>query len=424
MKKVIVLFLVIIPLSCFSQLAITGKVQNSVTHQPVGYASIFLSNTSIGSKTDDNGKFILKNVQPGKYEIIVSVLGYETYANSITINSDSLRLQDILIVPKTLQLVGVVIKANRDENREDYLASFKEEFIGKSPLAADCKILNPEILDFDYDKATKTLNVTAPDFLEIDNPSLGYHIKYLLHDFQLVHKGDTNQYLRFQGWVLFENMKGSASKQHVWQKQRLMDYEGSPLQFLRDITTPQGNATFPKFFQDGFWVMRLVTYANPERPSDSVIWVKINYFKKSEDRAHKDSLNKWKSIAALPKILKKLYPDTLSAADFVKPTDQEGIYALGLTSKSYSLFINYQKDRLRNYHGQALKLSVQPINNLGYPSNTENTVVSFNSPYAFFDGNGQVLEMSITRMAFSGLWARRRVADLLPTDYVPMIKKK
>jgi hypothetical protein len=423
MKKIIILVLVIIPLSCFAQLTITGRVQNILNHQSVAYASVFLSNSSVGTKTDDNGKFILEKVQPGKYEIIVSVVGYETYTLSITINNDNLNLQDILIHPKTLQLKGVVIKSNRDENREDYLTWFKEEFIGKSELAADCKISNPEILDFDYNKATKTLNATAPDFLEIDNPSLGYHIKYLLHDFELAHKGDTNQTIRFRGWVLFEEMKGSVSIKNAWQKQRLMDYEGSPLHFLRAITTPQGDAAFPQFFQDGFWVMRLVTYANPERPSDSLIHVKINYFKKSEDPAHRDSLNKWKKIAGMPKILKKLYPDTLSTTDFVKPTNQEGIYALGLSRKNYSLFINYQKDRLKHYRGGALKLSVQSIDNLGSPKNTDNTLVGFNNPYVFFDRNGQVLDISISSMAFSGVWARRRVADLLPTDYVPVVKK-
>ncbi len=416
MKRIILLFLFIIPLNCFSQFRITGKVLNILDHKPIGNVNVFLSNSSIGSKTSDEGEFSLQNVKPGKYDIIVSIIGYETLRENVIVNAD-VKLPDILIAQKTKQLSEVRIKSKNDENREDYLTWFKDEFLGRSTLASDCKILNPEILDLNYDEQTKTLTVSSPDFLEIDNPSLGYHLKYLLNDFKLVHKGDSLEMVHFDGWALFKEMSGSASTKRAWQRRRFADYEGSPMHFLRTLTIPQWTNEFPKFFQEGFWVMRLVTFSNPARPGDSVIRAKINYFKENEIPGHRDSLAKWKKIAAMPTILKKLYNDNLNTGEFVKRTDQKGIYALGLNRPSYSLFINYQKDRLKKAKNGKIDLSVQPIDNLASPKNTENTLVGFNNPFAFFDKNGQVF--NVNSLEFSGVWARRRIADLLPTDYVP-----
>src|ERR1700743_1944990 len=224
MKKITLLFLTIIPLSCFAQFRITGKVLNILDHKPVDNVNVFLSNSSVGSKTNNEGEFSLQNVKPGKYDVIVSIIGYETLKENVIVSAD-IKLADILIAQKTTQLHEVRIKPRNDENREDYLTWFKDEFLGRSALASDCKILNPEILDLNYDKETKTLTVSSPDFLEIDNPSLGYHLKYLLNDFKLVHKGDSIETVHFDGWALFKEMSGSASTKRAWQRRRFADYE-------------------------------------------------------------------------------------------------------------------------------------------------------------------------------------------------------
>jgi hypothetical protein len=419
MRKLIYFLFILMPFQGFSQFAISGRVINKANNQPVGFASVFLANSSIGTKTNENGYFNLQNISPGKYDLLASSIGFETIIQSITINSTDFTLPDIFINPKNKVLSEVVIRSNSESEKLNYLAWFKEEFLGKSILASECKILNPDILDLDYDKTSKTLTVSASDFVEIENYALGYKIKYLLKDFELTDKGEPTEKIHYEGSALFEKMKGSPSQNKRWQKNRQQDYEGSPMHFLRSLVNdPVGNSVLPQFFREGFWVMRLVTYFNPLRPSDSIIRAKINYFKKSsfEVPGRKDSILFWSKKENLPKTLQKLIPEALRKEEIVKITDQRGIYALGLTRQNYSLFINYNKYRTHKFKNGQLRLDVQPIHNLSEVQNTENTLVSFNEPYAFFDRNGRIINFNA--VTFQGVWGRRRMADFLPLDYI------
>ncbi len=412
--KTLALFIILLPLGCFAQFTVSGRVLNQADKKPVSNASVFLSNSSVGNKTADDGAFKLNNAKPGKYDLIISFVGFETYRQTITINDKDITLADIEISPRPILLSEVKIKPQTDAERYQYYDWFKDEFLGTSALAGECKILNPEILDLDYDKATSTLTASSTGFLEIENSALGYKIKYLLTDFTLSNKGGITEKVHYEGSALFEKMKGSPSRERHWQKQRQQDYEGSPMQFLRLLNTDP-----PQFFEDGFWVLRFARYPNPQRPNDSLIQAKINFYKKvkSGGAARQDSLSWWTKIAKLPKTLDKLMPEQLQKDDFVKPTDQKGLFALGLTRDIYSLYINYDKYRAKKLHNGHYELHVPPFDNLSAPQNTDNTLVSFNTPYAIFDRNGGIV--NVNSLTFQGVWARRRVAELLPIDYEP-----
>ena len=41
---------------------ITGVVQDSVTHEPLPFSSVFLANTTLGATTNENGAFTLERV--------------------------------------------------------------------------------------------------------------------------------------------------------------------------------------------------------------------------------------------------------------------------------------------------------------------------------------------------------------------------
>jgi TonB-dependent SusC/RagA subfamily outer membrane receptor len=422
MLKNIILFIILMPLGCFAQFTVTGRILNQSDTKPVANASVFLSNTSIGSKTNGDGAFTLQNVKPGKYDLIISIIGFETYRQSITVNNSNITLPAILILSKTILLNEVKIRPYNDPDRDEYYEWFKDEFLGTSALADECKILNPGIINLDYDKKTSTLTASAPDFLEIENKALGYKIKYLLADFKLSNKDGLTEKVHYEGSALFEEMKGGPVQQRRWKKSRQEVYEGSPMHFLRSVFNSSPEESYdatilPLFFREGFWVLRLARYPNPQRPADSLIQAKINFFKKlrSGGADRQDSLAWWNKKAKLPKTIDKLLPDPLQKGEFVKPTDQKGLLALGLTRDIYSLYINYDK---YNFHNGHYEVNIQPISNLSAPQNTKNTLVSFNTPYALFDGNGGLVNPN--SLTFSGVWGRMRVAELLPLDYEPL----
>lgn len=389
------------PLS--AQTVVTGRVINHNDKRPIANASIFLSNTTIGIESANDGSFILKNIKAGKYQIIVSVVGFRTYNGNINASDNLIDLHDIELVPEIKALKEVSIRYKADPDRELYLKWFKEQFLGTSELTLDCVLINPEVLNFEYDKSKCILTASSYDFLKIENKGLGYRLKYLVKDFSYCTKQETKQDIHYQGFVLFEEMKGTIGLEKRWKKRREDVYEGSEMDFLRSLVSNRMD-------EEGFRVLQWAIYQNPERPPDSVINSKILAFKKLKavgSKRYSDSLRFWEKKKDLKKVLETLMDYPLSEEEIVKLTDQKDLFALGCDMDN--LHITYNRDRQFPKKGM--------IYHLDDLSNTTTTILYFKQPYTFFDKNGTVA--NVGDVALSGAWAKKRVAELLPYDYEP-----
>src|ERR1700760_645816 len=100
MLKRLIFFLIFLPVTAVAQYRISGKILDSATRKPVADASVFLSNASVGTKTNNDGTFTITNVRSGQYDLIVSILGYATYKQSVMANKD-LDLPAIYITQQT-----------------------------------------------------------------------------------------------------------------------------------------------------------------------------------------------------------------------------------------------------------------------------------------------------------------------------------
>ncbi|RYU90575.1 carboxypeptidase-like regulatory domain-containing protein [Mucilaginibacter terrigena] len=362
--KRFLLMLLFTPFACFAQISISGKIINGTDKSPVADASVFLSNATVGNKSAGDGTFILRNVKPGQYELVVTVIGYETYRQAVLAAGGSISLPDIKLIPKTLVLKEVNIMP--DPNWERNYDAFKQEFLGTSSIALKCVILNPGMVDLEYDKSTRTLTGSSYDFLEIDNKALGYHIKYLLTKF--LKDGKINL-VYYEGSALFQEMKGSAKEKARWKKNRKQVYEGSSMQFLRAIV---GN-NMPNY---GFKVLRLIRKPNPA-------YTGLN-----------------------DKYIQTLVNVPLEVTDFTKLTDNRGIFALKFPD---CLYVMYTKKRDDDRYNSTYR----PLNMPNYLT----TILSFVEPYTLFDTNGVIINPAA--VTFEGNWGKSRVAEMLPVDYTP-----
>jgi hypothetical protein len=394
-------FLFLLPLATLAQSTISGRILNQADKKPLSNASVFFNNTTAGSKTSGDGIFTLGPLKTGKYEMVVSSIGFETYHQTITIDNIDIKLPDIELLPKTISLSEVKIKPKIDLNWDRNYALFKKEFLGTSDLAEDCKILNPELLDLEYNDTTKILTSSSYDFLEIENPDLGYKIKYLLTSFI---KNFKSGKIHYEGSFSFENLKGTTSMDARWRKKRDETYKGSEMHFLRSA---QSN----RIEEEGFRTLQLATYQNPQRPPDSLINAKIKFFKsinlKSGNKISRDSLAFWVAKSQMPKLVNTLMDYPLSQNDIIFSAQQPGIYALGCDNDN--LLITYNKNHHFPKKGS--------VDNLDDPYNRSTTLVSFKKPFVFFDNNGAIIEPG--SIAVNGAWLKNRVAELLPLDYEP-----
>ncbi|MDP9081393.1 MAG: carboxypeptidase regulatory-like domain-containing protein [Bacteroidota bacterium] len=392
--------LVLATLCCCAQFSIKGHIISQADTKPVANASVFLSNATIGDHTTAGGIFNLTGVKPGKYQLVISIVGFDTYMQPVTVSNGDVDLQTITIYPKSIGLAEVKITGTKgtDPERPRYMAQFTGEFLGNSDIAKECRILNPELIDFNYDAANNILKASSVDFLVIQNDALGYRIKYMLKDFTLNYAEDGTHTFNYSGSVFFEAMKGSPAEQQQWQRRRQEIYEGSQTHFFQSLIA----GTIDRY---GFRVLRLP--ANPMRPADSVVQEKIRSFGAfKNDKAFRDSLKYWSKKAALPKTSDKLNPKPLQREDILKGPNKQGLYALLFNGDA--LFISYNK-----YH----HFNRSAPGKLSDPDNKDNTLVSFDHDRLLFDKNGSFINPS--GLTFDGVWMRGRLATLLPVDYEP-----
>lgn len=128
------LILLFIPLSVLGQ-ARTGTIQGTVLSggQPVTGANVALEKIQKGAATDEKGKFIIKNIEAGTYNIIVSAVGYAQHNQEVTVQSAEEVHLDIELTAKTEELGEVVVTG-----------TMRETYVKESPVKVD--VVKPQRL--------------------------------------------------------------------------------------------------------------------------------------------------------------------------------------------------------------------------------------------------------------------------------------
>ncbi len=93
----------------------TAMVSGKVTAEdnPLAYAEVFLEDTEIGTATDGDGNYLIKNISAGTYTITVKYLGYVTISEKITLSEGQSLKKNFSLQEDALNLDGVVITGTR-----------------------------------------------------------------------------------------------------------------------------------------------------------------------------------------------------------------------------------------------------------------------------------------------------------------------
>ena len=200
-----------------AQKVVLGTILSKESNKPVASASIFLSNTSIGTISKDNGEFVLQPFPEGRFDLVVSMLGYETYTITIASNAIPDKLA-ILLIPKVKELQEVIVTPYEKNGWEKWGDFFMENLIGKTPNASNCKLMNKDVVHFRFNKKKNILNAYADEPLHLVNEALGYELKYDLSIFEF---NFTSKIFFYQGYPLFTDL--TAKRKRIatrWQNNR------------------------------------------------------------------------------------------------------------------------------------------------------------------------------------------------------------
>lgn len=390
----LILICIFFPLVALAQNGIiSGTITNSESKKPLPRASVFLSNSAVGSATNEDGRYMLSGIRPGQYTLVVSILGYEEYSKTVLVGREPIKL-DIELAQKPLQLREVVISSSADW-KKNYEA-FRKEFIGSDENAKYCEVINPHILNLTYNPSKQLLHADADEFLIVENKALGYRVKFLLNDFKI---DKIAGLISREGQQVFEELPGSEAQKKRWHEKREEAYYGSAMHFYRSLYAD-------KLAEQGFQIYRLSRYLNPERPEEEVIRRKIKYF--TEIR-RADSANYWISLANKSKYYRdNLIKPALFTFEILNRDEQQGLFDIHFQNYLYVVYTKktddvYNKDLYR------------PMDMPNYAV----SVVTLMAPYAIFDMNGIIVANA---PIYEGTWSRDRLSDMLPVDYVPDVK--
>jgi len=399
-------------------------------------ATVFITNSRYAVATDNEGKFIFGNVRPGTYEVVVKMVGFEPGIQSVTVRNKPINLT-VTLKESITALRAVTISAAPDPDREKYMELFMKNFIGETINAQQCKLLNPGVLRFKFDKNENILHASADEFVIVKNNALGYTVKYLLTEFTYNLK---NNVCTTVGAPYFEELKGTQIQQKQWGENRQLAYISSDRHFFRCLIDDKlkengftvyliikspiiknaaqqsawennllhANLGFDRHFikalinnilnNKGFPVYQVIN--DPVIKSDgfsgeknSLAQNKLTAFKLSDaDSLFIANNTNFKTLICTPKVIGK---DTLSLT---------GLYVISTGIKQSALFYKtgiplkpiVKLSSWENGHSQISQ--IQPL--------TDTIVI---------DKSGGLTPTKAFK--YSGYWAWERIADLTPLDY-------
>jgi hypothetical protein len=391
---------------CFAQQSYTlsGLVKDK-RGEPLPGAGVYVSGYKIATVTNNNGTYTLP-LKPGNYDILVQLIGYKTLNKNIIISDKAVKL-DLILEESVTQLNEVTIKP--DPNREHYIAMFKDFFIGTTPNAEQCKLVNPNVLIIDYDKDEGKLTVKTNQFLIIENKALGYRIKYLVNNFEY---DSRTRIIYYEGFPYYEDIKGSGRKKKIWEQKRLTAYLGSPQHFFRSIY--KNRAT-----EEGYIINKLITQPNLDKPSDSTINANIKRLTKTQDGltrtitiSYGDSLSYWVRKKNLPASMSILSRSPI-AQDTLVHLEDKSIKSINFTDKLYIVYTKERED-----HSFANRIGQSIGRPLDMPDYQISTITLQVRPVYFYE-NGAIYNPR--SMLYSGYWAWEKIADSVPMDYLPPV---
>lgn len=277
---------------------------DSATREPLSKASVFCQNTTAGTVTDKQGDFSL-SLKSGGYDLIFSYTGYQTQTVRVTENNKL----EILLIKEDKSLGEVILKNNYEvtDGWDKYGDFFLKNFIGSTPNAGGCTVLNPEVLKFYYYKRSNKLKVLATGAIQVSNNALGYNLRYQLDSFIYYYNTDINLY---RGYCLYTEMDGSDSLKKAWATSREKAYYGSKLQFMRsyydstitedgwlvDMLDENNNKKFNKVKD----VYDTTYYGALDSTNEIEIWyprkISITYTKKKPETEYLKKMNLPKSV--------------------------------------------------------------------------------------------------------------------------------
>ena len=385
----------------FSQRAITGSVVDAGTGKVIPGCSVFITNTSKGTTTDNIGYFEISGVPAGKHQLIISSVGYET--NVFTFSEEKLPINiKVELKIKVRELANVIVESYVEETWEKWGRLFLDNFIGTSANSKGCTIKNAKDIRFKFYKKSNRLVAYSDEALLIENKALGYTIHYQLEKFEVNFNDES---VVFLGYSLFEESKNKKN----YAQHRQQSYKGSMLHFMRSVYTNT-------LIENGFEVRRMVRIYNLEKLRVKKAYAPIKVVSTARGSATPiiemkepdlppDTLSYYQRVMRQPDY-NEVYGEKLLTADSVV-IKQEGLYKV-MYFPDY-LFVTYTGELEEEGYVRSLSEARSPVSQRSFLFSPNFDLIRIEKNGHYFD------PQNLFALGYWG-WSEK-LANALPLDY-------
>ena len=369
-----ILFCFLIGLIC-QQLVNAQQVElqlhliDGATEKSISDAHIFINNSSLGTTSDINGYCKLSVSAKETQVLIIRHVLYETMFINPKRYHSLVKGATLEMQPKTVDLSEILLTAKRGNQWKKKFRRFRKTLLGEGKAAANCKILNPEVLRFE--EKNGTLWVKAIDFLHIENDYLGYTIRFWLEELSIEVDGSTY----YKGNGQYINKAEADDTKYI--KRRKSIYAHSLPHFLRSLLKSPNKAALKDLgYELSFDEYEAGAFKTLLRPTE---------------------------LSAL------IHPDST--------TENYRLYfSEFLTIKHNGLTVSSDKEVQVNVSvAEQQKFGTSRTQSLGTKVQNQVSRLYKIEPYLLFDKLGNIINKSAIREY--GYWADQRLASTLPIDY-------
>lgn len=117
-KLFIAISFFLISFSLLGQNSLQGTVTDTETGETIIGCNVLLQGTTMGNVTDLDGKFEIKNIPNGTYNLIFSFISYEKHIEKVVLSKNSALNINVKLKPTSNQIQDVVVTAQRRSDTE------------------------------------------------------------------------------------------------------------------------------------------------------------------------------------------------------------------------------------------------------------------------------------------------------------------
>ena len=146
--RLTILFLAVSSFSLYGQTTgkLSGRVIDEGTSEPMIGVNVMMEGTSVGAATNIDGEFIMINVPPGSYTVIIRMIGYKTVKvpnTNVSVNRTT--TIEIPMTESSVEMEEVIVSASKITQKKDQTGSIKNisaEQINSLPVENISEVVN------------------------------------------------------------------------------------------------------------------------------------------------------------------------------------------------------------------------------------------------------------------------------------------